>query len=499
MKRSVILVGLSLLVSAGCIDFGKTENDFCAGIPSEQWATACQDKAGSPTKLMITSQALSLPAASCSGEVVVQASDDADTAVRVVSARIVNLTSVVTNPVRFFSDAACMTEVTRVTIGAGLSSASVYVAGSIVGASRIIASADGLASASQDLQIVPAAAGRPTKLGFTSGAQVRTAGDCSNPVNIQAQDGLGNPVILTTSMLVDLSGSAGMTFYSDASCTSGITQISIPASGSTANFYFKGTKAGAVDVRVTAAALPISSQTETINPGIATRLVFAIAPLSVGAGSCSGTITVQARDAFDNQSSVQVSTGINFSAAPSQGFTFYAEATCATGVTRVTMPGGGSSVSVYVSGTTAGLVTLTAAATGFSNDSLNVTVNPGPPATLAFATGPQTVNNGVISGPVTVQVKDAFGNLANVSANTYIDVSISTANGSYYNSICTSVAGGCTSNSYRKLLSVGQNLFTFYFQASYCCSSPPGTTAGITCALSSIPSSAISQSETINP
>ena len=80
-----------------------------------------------------------------------------------------------------------------------------------------------------------------------------------------------------------------------------ITEISI-ADVSTASFQYYDTKAGDL-VDLCHACLSVSaedSQTVTVNPDTAKKVVFITPPRTTPAGTASDPITVQRQDQFDN-------------------------------------------------------------------------------------------------------------------------------------------------------------------------------------------------------
>src|SRR5207302_474302 len=81
-----------------------------------------------------------------------------------------------------------------------------------------------------------------------------------------------------------------------------ITFVTIAGGSGSASFKYNDTLAGSPTLTVTDFALtnPTATQTETVNPAAASKLVYTTAAQSLTAGVTSGTITVQIDDAFNN-------------------------------------------------------------------------------------------------------------------------------------------------------------------------------------------------------
>ncbi|MEW6052551.1 MAG: S8 family serine peptidase [Nitrospirota bacterium] len=139
----------------------------------------------------------------------------------------------------------------------------------------------------------------PTKLAFTSTVFTRTVGECSPQITVQTQDASNTPTNPTSNMTVNLSSSSGGgTFYSDASCTSSITSVTILSTGNTASFYYKDLNAGAPTITASATGLTSANQTETINKadqtitfGTLADRTYGDAPFAVSA-TASSSLTV---------------------------------------------------------------------------------------------------------------------------------------------------------------------------------------------------------------
>ena len=90
--------------------------------------------------------------------------------------------------------------------------------------------------------------------------------NCSGVMTVQASDSLGNPVNVVPDLTVNLTGTSGVTYYSDSVCTTPITDVTIASGTSSKNFYFVSETQGLVDVIASASGYDSAAQIETITP-----------------------------------------------------------------------------------------------------------------------------------------------------------------------------------------------------------------------------------------
>ena len=111
-----------------------------------------------------------------------------------------------------------------------------------------------------------------TTLAFTTAAFTVRVALCSPKITIQTQNGSGAATNPTTAKTIALSTSSitapGGQFFSDPSCATGITSVSIPTTGSSADFYYMDGTSGAPTLTVTdndgTSPLTPATQKETI-------------------------------------------------------------------------------------------------------------------------------------------------------------------------------------------------------------------------------------------
>ena len=153
------------------------------------------------------------------------------------------------------------------------------------------------------------------KLAFTTVAFTVRAGLCSPKITIQTQNGGGAATNPTSAKTIALSTSSitapGGQFFSDPSCATGITTVSIPTSASSADFYYEDGTAGAPTLTATdndvSSPLTVATQKETITAlpattvavttsdspsefGEAVTFTATVAPVPPATGTPSGTV-----------------------------------------------------------------------------------------------------------------------------------------------------------------------------------------------------------------
>ncbi|MCC6335805.1 MAG: hypothetical protein IT380_17650 [Myxococcales bacterium] len=437
--------------------------------------------AATPSKLAFTTPPRTVVAGQCSAVLSVQSRDSFDNPRAVASNTAVNLGAVPAAGVTFFSDAACATPATSVTLLAGTNTVSFYVRGGTAGAPQATATAAGLNPASQAVTVNAAP---PARLAFVTPARTVAAGGCTAILTVESRDPLGNASAPGSATTITLTSGAGVTFYSDAACGTAVAQVTLGAAATQQSFYVRGTLAGSPTLTATAAGLTPATQGLTVTAGAPAKLAFTNAPLSAVAGGCSAVATVQVRDTFDNAVTLASPLPVNLSTT-GVAVTLYAGA-CATAVTQVTVPMGGSTASFTFRGTAAGGATVTATATGLTPASQVETVTPAAPNTLVFTTAPQALAAGTCSAMATVQARDAFGNASPVSAATTVNLSATPATGFGF-----FTAAGCGTATASVTLGAGASQVNVFFR---------GTSSGVVQATAAATGfTSANQNETINP
>ena len=419
------------VVKPGAAESCSDQTDLNCDAKRGCEATACGPQAcfGPPASIALTLPAGTVTAGTCTSGGMVQVKDAAGINSRVGANTAIGLTVAPASSLTFYTDAACTTAVTSVTIASGTGSAPFFIKAQVTGTLTVTAAFPGLASDTQSVTVVP---GQGNLLVFRSPPRTATAAACSQVVQLQSQDAQGNakPVSAATVISLAATPNTGFTFYSDSSCNTVVSSVTLNAGASDASFYFKGTKSGTVTVTVTAPGLTGSSQDETINPGPPAAIVFG-PPQTVQAGNCSTPISVELRDAQGNTITVGASTQINL-AASGVAVTLSNNSGCTGTVTNVTIPANSSSATFFVRGNVAGNATITGSlpgVPGVPNAMVVVTIAPGPATVVAFTTPAQSVQAGTCSTVRTVQLRDALANPVNVGADTAVNLSAAPPDG----------------------------------------------------------------------
>lgn len=409
--------------------------------------------AGMPAALAFTTAAQMVNAGACSAVVTVETRDAFGNTATVSAATQVMLAA--TGGVTLFSDASCTTAATSVNIASGQSSAGFYFSGTAPGSPAVTATSTGLTPANQVETITPAPAANLT---IASAAQTRVAGACSALVTLQVKDMLGNNATVTSATTVNLSAMpSGMTFYSDAGCTTAVTSVTIAAGTGSATFSFRGSTAGSITLTAAATGFSPASQLETITPAAATVVVFTSAPQTVVAAGCSAAVGVQTRDAFMNPSNVGAAANLNLTSSGIAGFTFYSNASCTTTATTVTVAAGTSTAAFFYKSSSTGSAMITVGSGAFPSVSQAATIVAGNGSKLVFTTGAQTLVAGACSGVVTVEAQDMNSNPSPAAAATPVGLASAPSSFTFYSdAACTTVVTSAT-------IAQGASSASFYF------------------------------------
>jgi len=374
-------------------------------------------------RIVFTTAPQTVGAGSCGSVATVQSMDPLGNVSPVPAASSVDLTATPSTGFTFFSDAACTSPASAVTIPAGGSQASFWFRGDAAGSVTVDATPVGLLGASQIETIDPAPADR---LVFLTPPRTSVAGECSAPLTVQTQDPYGNPVVAPSSLPLSVSGlpAATTVFYADAACALPLAagEPAIAAGSSSATFHFVATAAGALEVTVAAAGLTSAVQDHSILAAAPAGLAFASAPQSVTAGTCSAAADLELRDAFGNPALAIAAVDVAMAATPAGGLAFYGDAGCVTPIASVPIAAGAGAATFFFRGATVGSVVADATASGLTGASQVETITPAAATRLAFTTPTQSVPAGACAA-ATVETKDAFDNTAPVGALTVLDLS----------------------------------------------------------------------------
>lgn len=393
--------------------------------------------AAAPARLAFASTAQVVTAGACSEPALIEVQDAFGNASPASASLVLTLAGGAS--VTLFSDAACASAATTVSVSPGTSSQVFHFIGNVTGPISLEVSATALTGATQD-QLISASG--PSRLVLISAPQTVTAGGCSAAVLIQAQDSFGNPAaVSSTTSVVLTTTSTTQSFSPTGACASSVGTVTLAPGTDTVAAYFRDTVTGPLVLTVSAAGLTSASQSQTIRAAAPSQLALATAPPRGRAGECLGPITGQSRDGFGNAAVVLSATALALRTTSTQAG-YHSNASCTAPITQSTIPAGSSSTSFYYRDLKAASPTLTASNPGLSAPTQVAVISPAAPVALTFITPTQTLTAGDCSALATVEVRDAFNNPSPLTTSTPVALSSTSATTQMHSSAgCNEVLG----------------------------------------------------------
>lgn len=101
-------------------------------------------------------------------------------------------------------------------------------------------------------------------LKFTTSAQTLASSTCSGITTVQTTSASGLAVTVGSNLTVNLTGSAGIIFYSDSGCTAAVTSVVVATGTSNKSFYFMTPTSGTSTLTASATGYADANQNETI-------------------------------------------------------------------------------------------------------------------------------------------------------------------------------------------------------------------------------------------
>lgn len=178
----------------------------------------------------------------------------------VTSPQIINL--IVNNGTgQFYNSSTCLTAVTSTTVNTGQSSSTVYFKSlNSPQDLTLIASTNGLSSAQKSVTV----SSNASKLNLNSDSQIKI-GSCAKVV-VSRLDANGYAVYDDTSILVNISSDAQVTTFSDSSCATPSTSLTLTSYDSSGHFYIKNsTVSGSANINVSDSLASLTSANLSIN------------------------------------------------------------------------------------------------------------------------------------------------------------------------------------------------------------------------------------------
>lgn len=388
----------------------------------------------------------------------------------------------------FYSDSACTSTISSAVITSGSSNVTFYYRKTTTGSATLSATlsspaSPALGSATRNVTVV---ASTPAKYGLIVPATGTTV-SC-NAVTVNVLDSSDNAVNATSAMTVNLSGTAGAIFYSDAACSSVISSLSIAAGGNTASAYMRKTSNGTSTLTASSIGMASGTGTITISVAPALRLIFSSAAAIPYAASTCQAYTIQSRDSLNNNIS-PVTADTTVALSGNADGSFYSSSTCAAGseITSTTLTSGSSSKVIYFSKPTATAanpgsdIVLTAAVTGWS---------PSATTTVKVSTG-DVINLGTLNTAVGLAVSTSTNVvtaskclLTTVRAHDELNALVPAAK--VVSAITANLSGGgagaqfwsnatCTTPTSTVTIAAGSNTGNFYYSSTATTSAVPIT------------------------
>lgn len=423
-----------------------------------------------PAELFFVSAEQTMDVKNCSAGASIGVKDTFGNTTTAVSPITVTLTG---DSVAFYSDSSCSTAITSSTILAGQGQTQFWFKPSKAGSIVVSGTSAGLTTANQTETVAP---GVPAKLAIATPAQTVRSGECSAATTLQVQDAYGNGTPAVTNISANLLGS-NYVFYSDASCSTVATSLSIGVGATSSQFWFKGDALGTTTIMAVASGLaPNATQDEEIIPGYAARFAFTSPPQNLLTNECSALTTFKVQDINGNDTMVTAPVDVDLT--PTLGLLFYSDATCSTLINTVTInpdtPSAGKSDGAFYfkTGSVAGTAKTKVEVYSTSSVDADRFKNAGGPATLSHlvtARAPskiailgngQTLRVSTCSAAVTMQTQDSFGNGSPVTAATVLSLSANHTVNYYSDSNCTNLISPAN-----LLLGAGQSSASFYFKS----------------------------------
>jgi hypothetical protein len=379
----------------------------------------------------------------------------------------------------FYSDSTCTTTATNVVVPNANSNAVFYYRQTSPGSASLTATllspvSPALGSANRNVTV---AISTPAKIGLIVPATGTTV-SC-NQVTVNVLDASNNSVNATSAMTVNLSGTGSPAFFSNSTCATGISSVSIASGANTATVYMRKTSPGSSTLTGAASGMASGTAVINISLGPVERIIFSsVAAVPFATSTCQA-YTLQTRDSLNNNT-VAVSADTTVALSGVSDGSFYSNSTCTSGneITSTVITNGNSSRTIYYSKpTTTAIVpganiTLTASVVGWSpNATASVNVSSGNPINLttnnsAVGLAVSTATNVTVANKcigTTVRVLDELSSLVPTSrVVTPITANLSGGgSGAQFWSNAT-----CTTSTSTVTVSAGANTGIFYYSST---------------------------------
>lgn len=336
----------------------------------------------------------------------------------------------------FYSDAGCTATTTTATVLAAASSTTFRFKSNIPESLSFTMQASALTDATKSFVVN---AGSPNLLRF-AGSATTPAGECT-AYDLRVEDTLNNLTNVVSNTTVSLSGVASGQFFSDASCTSQITNSIFLTGSSLKTIYYKNIVAESLTLAATASGLTAASKAVTVNALAASQLT--VVGSSSGAAASCNTFTVSVKDSYGNL--IPQGSNLTVNLTGSGNGLFYSDAGCAATTTTATVLSAASSAQFRFKSSVPESLNFTMQASGLTDATKSFVVNPQTPTKLV-ASGPTAIVAGVCSN-YSITIQDTLNNLSPVGSSKTVNLSTSGTGSFYSDSGCNSITSNLTFSS----------------------------------------------------
>ncbi len=325
------------------------------------------------------------------------------------------------------------------TNSSGLATSSVFTANTVAGGPYTVTAATSGVSGTANFSLTnnPSTA---TQLAFSTGAVSGPASSSATlgPITVQLEDTYGNVAVASANTVVNLTSNSARGIFASMSGGTTTTSVTILSGSSSATFFYGDAIAGSPKIKAASGTLTTASQTESIAKANPTLTATGPSTDNLGTPIAASAISSNLAGSSGSNSSGTITVKVfgPVSSAPT---------TCSTGGTTVgTATVSGNNTYHPSSGYTpasAGNYWWYASYGGDGNNNsatstcgtgMSETVVSGSVATkLVITTSPVSgsASNSATLGPIVCQVENSSGNPVNVTSNTTVTLSSSSAGG----------------------------------------------------------------------
>lgn len=153
-----------------------------------------------------------------------------------------------------------------------------------------------LTVAEQTITVTP----RPATQVLFQGDVLTSSTDDRLKVTVTAADDTNKPVVSDVARVVSLKTTGGGAYYSDATSTQALTEVTIPVGESSVDLYYAQTSVGAATLTAESNGLTPGTLDVSFVTGVPAKVEIVTDPQTMIAGGVSGAITVRVLDANGN-------------------------------------------------------------------------------------------------------------------------------------------------------------------------------------------------------